>query len=375
MDNQRVNSQFVPKDTRRMTIEPTSDQYPFPPAELWEMDQTNDLKYIEELEIAYIKVDTHYHVKKWNQLFLDIVDITKSELIYERLNTLADQSFLMERMYDLLNQSLQSKRVEVNHYEDKETILHLRALPNEDLSAVYILVEDRSIQKQFENLLTFHHQMEAVSHIAAGVAHELRNPLSVIKGFFQLAQLTNEYQKYYDTILAELNRMNAIIEDFLSVSRRKMERKLQSPVEILQSLVEIMKAECLLHNVEFSMHLKETALQINVNESIIKQIMLNLLRNSIEAFGKSNDKREFEVNTEINRDHYVVFIRDNGKGMPKEVLQQLGKPFFTTKAQGTGIGIPLCKKMIEDHGGTFKIESTFNVGTTVILSVPLFEAN
>ena len=64
-----------------------------------------------------------------NQLFLDIVDITKSELIYERLNTLADQSFLMERMYDLLNQSLQSKRVEVNHYEDKETILHLRALP------------------------------------------------------------------------------------------------------------------------------------------------------------------------------------------------------------------------------------------------------
>ena len=83
----------------------------------------------EELEIAYIKVDTHYHVKKWNQLFLDIVDITKSELIYERLNTLADQFFLMDSLYDLLNQSLQSKRVEVNHYEDKETILHLRALP------------------------------------------------------------------------------------------------------------------------------------------------------------------------------------------------------------------------------------------------------
>ncbi|KYG32060.1 sensor histidine kinase [Alkalihalobacillus trypoxylicola] len=213
--------------------------------------------------------------------------------------------------------------------------------------------------------------MEAVSHIAAGVAHELRNPLSVIKGFLQLAQLTNDFQKYYDTILAELNRMNAIIEDFLSVSRRKMDRKLQSPVQIMKSLVEIMKAECLLHDVEFAMNLKETALLINVNESIIKQIMLNLLRNSIEAFGKSNQNRKFKITTAICDNEYFILVKDNGKGMPEEVLKQLGKPFFTTKESGTGIGIPLCKKMIEDHGGTFKIESTFNVGTTVILSLPL----
>ncbi|WP_413380157.1 two-component system sensor histidine kinase NtrB [Alkalihalobacillus sp. 1P02AB] len=373
MENQHTYSQVAPKGSNRTVDEPTSEKYPYPPHEIWEMDKSDNLMYIEEIGIPFIKVDTQYHIKKWNQMFLDIVDVTKSELIYERLDHLADQSFVMEQIYDLMNQALQTGKVELTTFEDKESLIHLRALPLLEANAIYILLEDRSLQKQFENLLTFHHQMEAVSHIAAGVAHELRNPLSVIKGFFQLAQLTNEYQKYYDTILAELNRMNVIIEDFLSVSRRKMERKLQSPMHIMKSLVEIMKAECLLHNVEFSMHLKETPQFINVNESIIKQIMLNLLRNSIEAFGKSNNNRTFEIRTLIENEHYIIFVKDNGKGMPKEVLQQLGKPFFTTKETGTGIGIPLCKKMIEDHGGSFKIESTFNVGTTVILTIPLIE--
>ncbi|GAF65931.1 hypothetical protein BTS2_2831 [Bacillus sp. TS-2] len=371
MENHHTYGQGAPRGNNSMAADQTTEQYRYRSHEIWKSKDNNNMKYIEQIGIPFIKMDYQYNVLKWNQLFLDIVDVSKKDLSYHRLNDLADQSFLMETIYDLMNESVESGELEEEYYEDKEFIFHLRALPLEHEEMVYVLIEDRSLQKQFENLLTFHHQMEAVSHIAAGVAHELRNPLSVIKGFLQLAQLTNDFQKYYDTILAELNRMNAIIEDFLSVSRRKMDRKLQSPVQIMKSLVEIMKAECLLHDVEFSMNLKETALLINVNESIIKQIMLNLLRNSIEAFGKSNQNRKFKITTNICDNEYFILVKDNGKGMPDEVLKQLGKPFFTTKESGTGIGIPLCKKMIEDHGGTFKIESTFNVGTTVILSLPL----
>lgn len=215
--------------------------------------------------------------------------------------------------------------------------------------------------------------MEAVSHIAAGVAHELRNPLSVIKGFLQLAKLTDDFHKYYDTILSELNRMNLIIEDFLSVSRKKMTRSWQSPNQIIESLVQILKSECLLHDVNLDLQLTATKynVTVHVNESMIKQVILNLLRNSVEAYGSSNINRRFIVKTEIEDERFLLTLKDNGKGMPDEVLNQLGKPFFTTKEKGNGIGIPLCKKIIEDHGGSFIITSEYNVGTEVRISLPL----
>lgn len=232
-----------------------------------------------------------------------------------------------------------------------------------------MIIYDYTIQKRFENLLTFHDQMESVSHIAAGVAHELRNPLSVIKGFLQLAKLTNSYPKYYDTILSELNRMNGIIEDFLSVSRKKTDRKLQSPYIIIKSLVEIIKSECILHNITVNFQLESTTEQVDVNEAMIKQVILNILRNSLEAYHDEKG-RQFLVKTYTSSSSYYIFLEDNGIGMSAEVLKQLGKPFFTTKEKGTGIGIPLCKKIIEEHGGTFDIASKINVGTTVKISLP-----
>ncbi|MCM3712859.1 HAMP domain-containing histidine kinase [Alkalihalobacillus oceani] len=325
---------------------------------------------IEELGIPYLKVDEELHIQKWNHAFLEATKIQEADLTYT-LDQLAEREPFFAFCLDLLEETIQTKKRQEDDYEDEEANYRIRVAPYVAEESLYIILEDRSLQKQFEHLLTFHHQMEAVSHIAAGVAHELRNPLSVIKGFLQLAKLTNEFEKYYDTILSELNRMNGIIEDFLSVSRKKIDRKRQSPVQIMESLIEIIKAECLLHDVELNIELTETTRLVHVNESMVKQVMLNLLRNSIEAYGEANKNRTLWIGTKMENDHYVVYVKDNGKGMPESVLKQIGKPFFTTKESGTGIGIPLCKKIIEDHGGSFKIESTYNVGTTVTVTLPL----
>lgn len=167
--------------------------------------------------------------------------------------------------------------------------------------------------------------------------------------------------------------MNLIIEDFLSVSRKKMTRSWQSPNQIIESLVQILKSECLLHDVNLDLQLTATKynVTVHVNESMIKQVILNLLRNSVEAYGSSNINRRFIVKTEIEDERFLLTLKDNGKGMPDKVLNQLGKPFFTTKEKGNGIGIPLCKKIIEDHGGSFTITSEYNVGTEVKISLPL----
>ncbi|MCL7747220.1 two-component system sensor histidine kinase NtrB [Halalkalibacter alkaliphilus] len=373
MENKHLDEQIAPNRNNSMSMNSsvTSQLSSAHSSTFTEEKMIEQHFLIEELGIPYLKVDQNLHILKWNQAFLEVTNISEAQLRVCTLEHLSiDNSFILFSL-ELVQKALITKSKQVDDFEEDEMLYRLRVIPFEEDGMVYLVYEDRSLQRQFENLLTFHHQMEAVSHIAAGVAHELRNPLSVIKGFLQLAQLTNDHQKYYDTIMSEMNRMNGILEDFLSVSRKKMERRWQSPVQIMNSLIEIMKAECLLHDVEFNLDLAETQKQIYVNESMVKQVMLNLLRNSVEAFGESNSNRVLTIKTSVQEENYIIQVKDNGKGMPESVLNQLGKPFFTTKERGTGIGIPLCKKIIEDHGGNFKVDSTYSIGTNVIVSLPL----
>ncbi|WP_157404540.1 two-component system sensor histidine kinase NtrB [Shouchella shacheensis] len=328
---------------------------------------------IEELNLPYIKVDEYQQVIGWNTPFLAIFGLMDDDLRHQFVGKLAISIPVFSFMEMYLTKSIRTKKVEKGIFEMDDIIVHLHFFPDvkNQSRSTYVILEDLTLEKKFEHLLTFHHQMEAVSHIAASVAHELRNPLSVIKGFLQLSHLTNDFEKYYGTILSELNRMNVIIEDFLSVSRKKMDRKWQSPVLLIRSLFEIIRAECSLHNVELQFDIQHSSAICHVNESMFKQVILNLLRNSIEAYASSNSSRTLKVKTQFTGDEVVIEISDNGEGMPEEVLGNLGKPFFTTKERGTGVGIPLCKKIIEDHGGSFHVESECEVGTKVAIRLPV----
>lgn len=237
---------------------------------------------------------------------------------------------------------------------------------------IHLTIHDLSLDKRYENLLTYQRQIESVSHMAASIAHELRNPLTVIKGFLQLSGLTNNYSVYYDTIMSELERMNGIIEDFLSVSRKQRVRKYLQPQEFMESIIEIIKPECILHNVTFDFEIERTEETIYVNEGMIKQVFLNLLRNSIDAFKEQGDGNfQFYIEGQLKDDQYEIIVGDNGPGMIPKVLDNLGRPFITTKELGSGIGLPLCKKIIQDHGGRFEVSSKINDGTRIQIVLPL----
>lgn len=328
---------------------------------------------IKELELPYIKVDNSLKQLHWSDSFSYIMDVNEADFDQYTLAELAATDLLIEFIYGQLNLSKKYKQIIKNVYEHEEEVIHVTIFPKTEDNGIffYVILEDLSLQLKYEELLTFQHQMQTVSHIAAGVAHELRNPLSVIKGFLQLSHLTCDFQKYYNTIISELNRMNIIIEDFLSVSRKKNTRKWQSPANLIQSLTELMKAECLLHSVELQVQFDKTPSICHINESMFKQVMLNLLRNAIEAFDEETSYRYLKVHSKEVGEFVHIELIDNGKGMPKEVLNQLGRPFFTTKDKGTGVGIPLCKKIVEDHGGQFEVSSETNVGTNVKIIFPL----
>lgn len=235
------------------------------------------------------------------------------------------------------------------------------------------MIYDFSYEKKYANLLAYQDQMKSVSYLSAGVAHELRNPLSVIKGFLQLSMLTDSFDKYAQTILSETDRMNEIIDNFLSVARKKMKKEIMTPKYLLNSVIDIIRSECLMQGVHFQSRVEPITGQLEVNESSFKQIILNALRNSIEAFPEGRRRNIFSLQSYQEGDTIVIELSDNGSGIPEDVLEEIEKPFYTTKEKGTGIGIPLCKKIMDDHDGTFQIDSTVGKGTTITLRFPLFE--
>ncbi|WP_100333403.1 two-component system sensor histidine kinase NtrB [Bacillus alkalisoli] len=260
--------------------------------------------------------------------------------------------------------------VERYFYLDDQ-LLQVQGLYFQEENRTLFIIHDRSYQHKFENLLIYKQQMESVSQISAGMAHELRNPLSVIKGFIQLSQITNEWEKYYPTVLDEINRMNDIIEDFLSVSKKKLTKQSMKPQDLFQSLVYIFQSECLLHNVQFDCYIEPIEEELLVNESMIKQVMLNLLRNSIEALEEIKKDKRIEMKVVRSGNCILVSVKDNGPGIDEKTLEKIGQPFFTTKQNGNGLGVPLCKKIIEDHDGELKIDTELKEGTTFTFSLPL----
>ncbi|UTR14399.1 ATP-binding protein [Salipaludibacillus sp. LMS25] len=255
-------------------------------------------------------------------------------------------------------------------YRTNDVRLVIKGLTDGD--HILIMVKDESFQERYEELLSYQQQMQAVSQIAAGVAHELRNPLSVIKGFIQLSKLSNNLDKYYDTIYSEMDRMNKIIEDFLSISRKKMDKRYLQPGELVESMLMIFHSECTLHDVEFVHDIQETEAYLYVNDQMIKQVLINIMRNAIEAYEGQETNRMFYVSALIKHDYYVISLKDCGPGIPPHLLEKIDEPFFTTKNSGTGIGIPLGRQIIEEHNGLFEIASVCGEGTVVTIKLPIY---
>ncbi|SDI33516.1 two-component system sensor histidine kinase NtrB [Natribacillus halophilus] len=331
----------------------------------------------ERLPHGYLRVDRNMNIVEKNRRFFT--------LAFPKLQEERDASRDFERLrletgagaciYKAVLEAFQTESFSERIEEDREAECSYRGM------AIYMpvnqevlgLLFDESTYLKYEQLLAYKQQMESVSHLAAGVAHELRNPLSVIRGFLQLSELTDSFHKYAQTIFGEVDRMNKILENFLSISRKKFEIHSQSPIEVIHSVEDIIRSECLLNNVHFEANITETDRPIPMNEMMIKQVILNLLRNSMEAYDPDTKHKVFSLTTRALAKEYEIVVADNGEGIPAEIMEKLGEPFNTTKEKGTGIGISLSKKIIEDHEGTFRVESEKNKGTTTLMTLPFEE--
>lgn len=216
---------------------------------------------------------------------------------------------------------------------------------------------DITEKKQIEIEMARLERFNLVGEMAAGIAHEIRNPMTVVKGFLQYLSGKNDciqYKDYYDLMIVELDRANSIISEFLSIARSKaVELKPHNLNDIIKSLYPLIQADATFGEKEIKLELGDI-INLNLDEKELRQLILNLVRNGMEAMphGKSMTIKTWMENNEV-----VLSVQDQGTGIDPEVLEKLGTPFCTTKEKGTGLGLATCYSIADRHNATIKVET------------------
>jgi PAS domain S-box-containing protein len=230
---------------------------------------------------------------------------------------------------------------------------------------------DITERKKTEEVLHRQDKLAAVGQLAAGVAHEIRNPLTSMKGYAEFLTLDEkdpERLEFINIILDEIERVNTIVEDFMVLAKPKMvELEEKNVVPVIKNVVSLLEFEARKKHVKLSFECPHEIIQIECDENRLKQVFLNFIKNGIEAMPNGG---ELHVKTMIHDNNVQISIQDTGVGIPKEKLKQIGEPFYTTKKNGNGLGLMVSFKIIENHNGKVFVESEPNKGTTFNILLP-----
>lgn len=200
-------------------------------------------------------------------------------------------------------------------------------------------------------------QINLVGKMAASIAHEIRNPMTSVKGFLQLLQEKNDlesYKEYFSLMVDELDRANTIISEYLALARvNEKSYKKEYLNTIIKTLYPLMQADAMRQEKEITLNLGRIV-ELMIDPKDIRQLILNLSRNGLEAMQPGGS---LSIKTYMKDNFVVLEVRDQGTGISKEVYDQLGSPFVTTKDQGTGLGLTVCYNIAKHHNAKIDFES------------------
>jgi PAS domain S-box-containing protein len=241
-------------------------------------------------------------------------------------------------------------------------------------SMIQSVFMDVSERNRTEERLRTSEKLAVLGQLAAGIAHEIRNPLTALKGFVQLLKSkSDENSEYYEIMKSEIERINLIVSEFMFLARPASDNFQKKNVfSLVSHTITLLESQAAMTNVQIQTRFESESVSISCVENQIKQVFLNLLKNAIEAMPAGGD-----VFVEIHVAHAekMVIIRfvDSGKGIAPEDLAKLGEPFYTTKETGTGLGLMLSYNIIHGHKGKINISSELGKGTIAEVVLPLVE--
>jgi PAS domain S-box-containing protein len=236
-----------------------------------------------------------------------------------------------------------------------------------------VIIRDISERKKNEELLINSEKLYVAGQLAAGIAHEIRNPLTSLKGFLQLiASGRGNKDNFYDIMKSELVRIESIVSELLMLSKPQIyELAFKDTRQMMTDTVNLLETQAILHNVIIEFQAGSKPLWVMGVENQLKQVFINVLKNAIEAMP---DGGVVTISMSHDEDGAVnIRIQDQGSGISKEQLSKIGQPFYTTKDKGTGLGLMVTYKIVDNHQGQITAESELGIGTTFIIRLPYHE--
>ncbi|MCM3587820.1 EAL domain-containing protein [Mesobacillus maritimus] len=240
---------------------------------------------------------------------------------------------------------------------------------NGDPEHFIVVGRDITEKREMEEQLSKSEKLSVVGQLAAGVAHEIRNPITSIKGFIKLLEEGIMKKEFFEVISKDFKQVEEILEEFINLAKPKeIQLKKVNIKNILKEVVTLIKPEANLKSVEIFQEYKQNLPQIMCDSNQIKQVFLNIIKNSIEAIPKNGF---VEIQGSIEGKNVLIKIIDNGIGISEERVQKLGEPFYSNKEKGTGLGLMICFRIVREHNGSIKVNSKENEGTTVEIRLPI----
>lgn len=331
----------------------------------------------ESMANGLVTVDRSLRVATFNSIALDILRKSKEEVEGRPIKDILP---LEDEIKQVLSdpESILEKEVKIASEGKGKTFLGLSVSPLREPDSqiprgAVVILRDLTMIRELEQKVIVSEKFAALGRLSAGVAHEIRNPLNSIRGFIQYFQkklpLEEEDYRYTELMLTEVDRLNRVISKLLAYSKPREPRlSLRSPEGIVSHCLQVVAREASEAGVEL-VHVSggDEVPLVLMDADQMTQVFLNLLINAIEVVPRGGRVTVTYDTDEHGRLH--ISVEDTGSGIPRENLDKLFDPFFSTKKKGTGLGLAIVKSIIESHGGEIEVESDPGSGArfTVIL--------
>ncbi|MBS8266768.1 PAS domain S-box protein [Mesobacillus boroniphilus] len=326
-------------------------------------------------------LDLNGTITNLNPQFEKITGYSNDEYIGKNLADLIPDShrhIVLDKVASVVeNQCPQMFELELLHKNGKPLIFQSTTLPiivNEKIAGIICNSRDVTELRQTEERLRRTDKLSVVGELSASVAHEIRNPLTSLKGLVQLLQMEDEkHQLYYQIMIDELNRINHIVSELLLLAKPQQIKYTEADLQvILHDVISLLKTEASLHNIQIEFQVHSHPVMIECEPNQLKQLFINILKNAIEA---SSAGDVVNITLESFDNKVTVVVKDQGVGISKELLERIGEPFYSSKEKGTGLGMTVSFKIVQSHNGTIKFRSEPYKGTEVIVQLPIKHAD
>jgi two-component system, sporulation sensor kinase E len=328
-----------------------------------------DIVYMMDLDGKITNLNPHFEV---------ITGYKTVEMIGRNVTTLLPKKYkrYVHKFISTVTEEIKPVKYELKipDAQGKMIMLQCTSVPiviNGNTTGIIGYGRDVTAMRKTEERLRRTEKLSVVGELSASVAHEIRNPLTSLKGFVQLLRVEDErHQIYYQIMLDELNRINHIVGELLLLAKPQHLKLTKAVIQkLLNDVISLLNTEASLYNVQIEANLPEEDILMECEPNQLKQLFINLIKNAVEA---SVNGGNVTINLErTNADKLLITIKDNGCGISKERLKKLGEPFYSSKEKGTGLGLTVSFKIVQSHKGTIHFDSQKHHGTTVSVHFPL----